>query len=412
MKKFITLLVIFLFMHSFCLYADAAKSSEKEARSFEIGLANLNVNFFNSFLSIEEVFHDVVVIDIDKLSDGFRLNFGLNVTPFYFTFNSKKGWSFGLSTEVETIGILGVSGKMLTISQAVKDNSDISGALFASATINTSFYMQKFKVNLNPSLFYALAYITPSPGSSSGIMYKLDYPDGGTVLCVDYDIRLYTGFPLDSNDGSSLTSKPGLDFSIGVEYPLAKETGLSKILPFLDFDLSLNLIHVPFIPSKITDYKQIKGRMGSDKPITFFNGDSNTDDNFFSSFDTNSAPEIGKEEIEVSRPFKMILSADWRPLFGAKLLTISPLIGFCYNSLYYEPFSFEIGVNGCLNLANFFMFKVGFNYTDRIFINSVGIVINLRVFELDIGADLRSQTVPQSWTGGGFGVNVGLKFGW
>jgi hypothetical protein len=434
MKKFTFLLVIFFLIFSFCLYAQEESFDDEQFgigggsedffgndpldiagsrktfgfkdRSLEIGLAHVNTTFANNFLSIKEVFQDVVVIDLDKLADGFMLNLGLGVTPFYFTYKTKKGWGFGLSTDVEGTGILGLSGNMLTLSEAVKENSDIGGALFASTTINAFFNVQKFKVKVNPSLFYSLFYITSSPKSSSGLEYTLDYTNG-TVLCVDYDIRIYSGIPLDG-ESSELTSKPGLDFTIGVEYPLAKEIGLSNKVPFLDFDVSLNFINVPFIPSQMTDYTQIKGRIGSDKPITFF-GDDGFD---FSSFNSTDESETGNHEIGVNRPFKMLVSADWRPLPGGKLLTVTPVIGFCHNALYYDPVSLEIGINAGLNMANFFLVKAGLNYTDRMFVNSLGIGLNVRAFEFDIGADLRSQNAAQSWSGAGFGVSVGLKFGW
>jgi hypothetical protein len=416
MKKFTLLFIIFLFVMSFCLYAqsepfgdDQLDKTEKkkfgfQERGFELGLAHVNANFGNNFLSIKEVFQDVIIVDLDKLADGFMVNFGLDVTPFYFTYKSEKKWGFGLSTDIEGIGLLGLSGNMLTLSEAVKENSDLGGALFASATINTFFNLQKFKVRVNPSLFYSLFYVTSSPKKSSSLEYTLDYSDG-TVLCADYDIRIYTGFLLD--EGFTLTAKPGFDFTMGVTYPLAEDMNLTK---YLDFEVSLDLINVPFIPSKMTDYTQINGRIGGDKPIEFF-GDNGVD---FSSFDSNNESETGNYEIGVYRPFKMIVSADWRPLSGdlSKMLTVTPVIGFCHNELYYNPFSLEIGINAKLSLANFFLVKAGLNYTDRMFVNSFGIGLNVRAFELDIGADLRSQDAAQSWAGAGFGLNVGLKFGW
>jgi hypothetical protein len=421
MKKFIYLSFVFLFVQSFCLYAqyypnrgdlyvpeEEKKPFEIEERSFELGLTHLNLNFANNFLKISEVFQDVVVIDIDKLTDGFMFNLGLNVTPFYFTYKSKEGWGFGLSTDIEGVGMLGISGNMLSLNEAVKEDSDIGGALFASTTINTFFNVQKFKVKVNPSLYYALAYLTPSRNSSSGLTYTLDYSNG-TIFYVDYNMRLYTGFPLDDLDNFKLTSKPGMDFSVGVEYPLAKEIGLTETMPFLDFDVSFDLINVPFIPSTITDYKQLKVRVGKDNPITFF-GDDGGD--FLSFLDTINDLETGEDEIRASRPFKMIIRADWRPINGKKILTVTPVIGFCLNELYYNPFSFEIGLNVGLNLANFFLVKAGINYTDRIYINSLSLALNLKALEIDIGADLRSQKADQSWTDVGLGVNFGLKFGW
>jgi hypothetical protein len=160
----------------------------------------------------------------------------------------------------------------------------------------------------------------------------------------------------------------------------------------------------------MTDYKQIKGRIGSDKKISIFGDDDN--DDFFSSFDSINDPETGKEEIKVRRPFKMIARADWRPLFGKKLLTITPVFGCCHDALYDDPFSLELGLNACLNLVNLFLVRAGINYTDRLFINSLGLTLNLRALVIDIGADLRSQEFSEIWAGKGFGLNFGLRFGW
>jgi len=50
-------------------------------------------------------------------------------------------------------------------------------------------------------------------------------------------------------------------------------------------------------------------------------------------------------------------------------------------------------------------------YYDRLWKNSLDMSLNLEVFELNIGVDLRSQSYVKSWTGGGFGVNAEFKFG-
>jgi hypothetical protein len=417
MRKLTFLFIIFFFVISFSLYAQKNPFSDDTEdkkpvgvgnRSFEIGLVNTNVIFANNFLAIKKIFQDIVVVDLDYLADGFMVNLGLGEVPFYFTYNSKKEWGFGLSTDVEGIGILGLSGNMLTLREAVKENSDIGGALFASVTGKAFFNVQEFKVKVNPSLFYSLLYVTPSPRSSSILEYTLDYSKG-TVLYADYDIRVYSGFSLDGYNG--LTVKPGFDFSLGVEYPLSKKVELIDSNPFLDFDVSLDLINIPFIPSKMKDYKQFKGRIGNKDPIKFLDDEGG---NFLSSFEPNVDSESGEYEIGVKRPFKMIVSANWRPIPGDwnKRFSVIPLIGFCHNELYYEHFSLEIGINGCLNLSNIFLAKIGFNYTDRMFVNSIDLGLNLRAFELDIGADLRSQKNIQSWKGDGLGLRFGLKFGW
>jgi len=414
MKKLPFILIILFFAQTFCVFAQD-KSSGKKAfgipeRSFEMGFAHFNVNFANNFLSLSDAYQDVIIIDVDKLANGFMFNAGLNVTPFYFNIKSKKGWGFGLSTDIDAMGIINLSGNMLTINEANNETSDIGGAVFASAALNTFFNMQKIKVKFSPSLFYTLTYITPPKSMPSSVVYNLDYSNG-TVGYIDYAARIYTPFSLEdyNNDRFELNAKPGLDFSVGLEYQFAREIGLAKVLPFLDFDIGVNFINIPFLPSSISDYVEIKGRVGKDKPIKLINKDEEDDED---SFFTTDDIVYGKEELKINRPFRVIARLDWRPLFGIKFLTITPVFGFCHNDLYANPFSFEGGLNACLNLGNFLLVKAGVNYTDRMFVNSVALALNLRLIQIDIGADVRSQDFDQSFKGAGLGVNFGLKLGW
>lgn len=421
MKKQSLLLIIFFLVHSLCLFAQDEPSNENTLkktnkkkpaftmdRSFEIGILYFNLNSANSFLSATDIFQEVIIIDLDKLAEGFKFNLGVNFTPFYFNYKSKKGWGLGLSTDISAVGALNLSGNMLNLNEAVKDYSEINGAVFSSATVNTFFDVNKFKIKINPSLFYTLVYITPPRNMPSSVVYTLDYSNG-TVMCIDYAMQIYTGYLLEDNK-FSITSTPGLDFSIGLEYPFAKEIGLTDAFSILDFDLGLDLISIPFFPSTMTDYMHIKGRIGKDKPIKLINKDDDDDESLISSDEIVMIR--GKKYIQVYRPFKMIARADWHPLFGKKFLTVTPIIGFCYNEFYYEPFFLEAGLNACLNFADFFLLKAGFNYTDRMFVNSFGFAFNTKNLEVDIGFDLRAYDMEQLWKGAGFGINFGLKFGW
>jgi len=404
MKKF--LIIFFLIFVPFFVFA-SGKAEKKNPldRSFEIGLLNIDFNFANSFLTIKDVLQEVIIIDLDKLSDGFKINFGLNVVPLYIKINSKKGWGVGLSAGVSAFGVINLSGNMLSLSEAIKDNSDVGGAAFSSFTLNTFYDVKKLKIKFNPSLYTTLLYVAPPGSMTSSVIYTLDYSNG-TVMNIDYASRVYVGYSLE--DKFSITSNPGLDFSIGMEYPLTKEIGLTDILPILDFDVALDIINISFIPSTLTDYIQVKGRIGKDTPIKLINKDDDDDSDFFSS----DGMVDGNRVVKVSRPFRMLARADWRPLFGSKFLTVSPVIGFCYSEFYYKPFSFEGGLNACLNLGNFFLLKAGLNYIDRMFVNNLGVVLNSKLFEVDIGLDLRSQEISQLWKGSGFGISFGFKFGW
>ena len=414
MKKFTIILFVLIFALPFGVFAieepfgddpldvGGKKPFLIEDRLFEVGLAHLDVFFANDFLSLTQIFQDTLKINLDDFKDGFNINFGLGITPFYINVKSKKGWGFGFATSVESMGVLGLSGKMLTLSEATKELSDIGGALFAAATISTDFKVQKFKVKVNPSLFYTLAYV-----KKPALTYTMSNKNG-TIMYINYDLQVYTAIPMENfGEDFNLTGTPGFDISAGVEYPLAKEIGLTKLLPFLDFDVSLDFINVPIVASRLKDRMRIEGSVGDkNNPIDF------TDLEKSFSFNGGEVIFDSKEEIMVTRPFKMLLSADWRPLFGSKLLTVIPVIGFSVNPIYNDVGSIEAGLNGRLSLANCFIAVLGFNYTDRMFVNSLDLALNLRAFELNLGVDIRSQDIKKSWEGAGVGVNFGLKFGW
>jgi len=377
-----------------------------EDRRFELGIACLNVNFANNFLSTKQIFQDTIRVNLDDFANGLKVNFGLDLTPIYFNFQTKRGWGFGLSTDVEGVGILGLSGNMLTLNEAEDEISDVSGALFASVTINSNFNIEKFKVRFSPSTFYSLVYIKPE-----AVTYHLSQ-SGGTTMWVGYNLQVFTGIPMENfGDEFSLTTKPGFDFSVGVEYPLAKELGISKKIPFLEFDVGLDLINVPLAPSKMYDLLQMNDLHGSKAPVNL------NDDDFFDEFisslgGSGNEPVYTESELKVYRPFKMLIHAKWRPLYGSKMLTVMPVFGFCINDLYTEKFSIEAGLNTTFNLANCFISTLGFNYKDRMHVYSLDFAFNFRAFELDIGADIRSQDIKKAWTGAGFGVRCGFKFGW
>ncbi|MDR0320349.1 MAG: hypothetical protein LBI28_02495 [Treponema sp.] len=366
----------------------AKKPFQIRDRGFEIGIF-VNANVANNYLSIEQIFQETIELNLDNLANGFNINLGIGVAPLYFRYNSRKGWGFGLSTVVDASGILGASGKLLSLDEATDEKSDLSGALFASVGIDTFFKIKSLKVRLRPAMYYTLAYIKPD----------LSYTNNNSAFGVNYDIRIYEAFSLDGFpdnflDNFKLDASPGFDVSFGLEFP------------FPYFDIGLDIINIPLLSSSLSKYTQYSGSMGNDELEGLSLGD------FFSSFKTDNKSGSGEETVNIDRPFKAFLWVNWRPFKGNPLFTITPLVGFSINQLYVEPFSMEGGLNVCINLGNIFIVKAGVNYMDRLWVNSLNLALNIRVIEVDVGVDIRSQEFAESWKGGGIGVNVGLKFGW
>ncbi|MDR0444162.1 MAG: hypothetical protein LBH44_12235 [Treponema sp.] len=369
-----------------------------EDRAFEIGLLNLSVGFANDFITASQIFQETMVIDLDELHDGMKINLDVVLSPLYFTY-SKSKWGFGLFTGVETMGIVGLSGNTIFLNQTSGDKSEVGGAAFVDVSPYAFFHIKKLKVKIKPSVYYPLMYV------KSDISY-VNKADDKPELSMKYDVSIYTPFPLEDFPDSifDLNAKMGFDFHLGAEYPLSEVLGLKDKFSFLDFDVGLDLIHLPMIPATLSHYMKTYGYMKME-------GNFDLED-MESSFDTELSDMIyGQEEILIFRPFKMLFWADWRP-FKTRMITFVPALGFSINPLYLEPFSIEANVKTRLNLANMFLATAGIGYEDRLWKNSINLALNLRIFEFDLGVDFRSQDFLKSFSGGGFGVSFGFKFGW
>jgi len=368
-------------------------------RKVEIGFLHLNAGFSNNFLTTKMIFpkDGKMILDLEELRKGFRINIDAGLTPFYFTYNNNNLWGFGLTfAQIDMQGIFNLSGNMLSLSEVMNDKSDVSGAVFGTFQVPVFFHVDKFKVRVKPSFFYPVAYFKPN------VSYSLN-TDTGLLLDINYDAKIFTPISLAENADFKLSSKVGLDFHLGAEYPLADVLGLTDMYSFLDFKVGVDIINLPMIRAQMKDYMRFSGQIGESESFDIFDYDW---DNLVKSDDV----EYGEDLVKILRPFKMLLWADWKP-FEKVPVNFVPALGFALNPLYNKPASMEGGIKARFDLANLFITTFGIGYHDRMWKNSFDMALNLRFFELSLGVDMRSPSFGKSWTGGGFGANFGLKFG-
>ena len=410
MKKYILLLIIGLVIIPFVF---AQNSFRMPDRSFEIGLFNTSIHFANDFMPIFDIFQESIVLDLDDLARGFRLNFGFSLLPIYVNINAKT-WGFGLSTGLESLGSVELSGRMLSLNlNSTSATSQANMALFATAGINSYFYIQDFKVNISPSVFLTLAY------ARSKLVYTLDRSDDFIEMYIRLNADVYTAYRnsvfkdsmLSNSDFSGVLSpnaSPGVDFSFGIEYPLSQVIGLNERARYLDFDVGINFVNIPVLPSVLTSYTSVWAEFDVKLPLNDFDFDDFSD---IIAHDNVDDDESDNGYIEVERPFKLILWANWRP-FGNQLLTLRPVLGFAVSRHFYSnPFSLEAGINARLDLFNTLIVNAGINYQDRMWVNNVRLAVNLWLLELHVGVDVRSQDLFKSFSTAGLGVNFGIKLG-
>jgi len=408
-------------------------------RNFETGLLNINLGASNDFMTTFEFFKEKVIIDLDKLSGGFNVNANLFLSPVFFNYNKNNVWGYGLSTGLDITGVIGLNGSMLTFHEAKTANSDVGAAVFAEVNVHGFLTFEKFKIKLKPAVYYPILYAVSDKFSYTYINKKTDGKDE-TYFNTEFDMRVYTPFPMIKdfdfkdifkiNDSTKNTSaRPGVDFSVGAEYPLSEFLKLTEKNKILDFDVGVDFINIPLFPAVMEDYIRMILNLGNGKdPINFFSDNilseepEEIDIEKFFDF-SQSGPT--KDKRKILRPFKMIISANWRP-FDSPLkadsdvplkakrewLTFTPILGFSINPLYYQPVSFEGGIKARFSLANFFIAALNIGYYDRLWKNSLELALNFRIFEIDLGASIQSAGFLKSWSGGGFGASFGLKFGW
>jgi hypothetical protein len=385
-------------------------------RSVNIGFLHLNAGFSNNFITSYEILKTKLQIDIDKLADGLNLTFGLALNPIFFNYNKDNLWGYGFSTGLDFFGSIGLSGEMLSFKEAKDNKSELAGAAFLEVGFPFFFHVEKFKIKVKPALYYPLAIVDPD------ITYNYINRVGKdgkreTIINLNYKVDVYTAFPMNFDEGFNLTATPGADFHLGVEYPISDELNLQSINFILDFDVGLDIIGLPFIASNMYDYMRFKGKVGSNKPIDLLGAmlaDEGLEETSFEDLfpiDVDEEPTYGENKKIVLRPFKMLLWADWRP-FQDKRVTFIPTLGFSINTLYETPGSFEGGIKSRLDLANLFIITLGTGYYDRLWKNTMEMVLNFKAFRFDLTLGLQSVDFVKSWSGGGFGVGLGFTFGW
>lgn len=388
-------------------YEEKEKKPFFSNRSFELGLLNIGLGFSNNFLTTGQIFREKAVVDFDELRRGFKFNLGFALSPLYFNYNKDDEWGFGLSTGVNAIGAVDLAQDMIKFKQTNNAESDIAGAAFAEVVPNAFFYVQQFKVKVKLGVYYPVFYMYSKDFSYK---YKNTITDDGleTELFLGVDLRMYTAFPMEDEADFKLSAGAGVDLSLSVDYSLSEVLGLTELFSFLDFDVGVDLINVPIVPSTMRHYMRILGNVGEEgKVIDIF--DDETDWENFVNFDE---PEYFEGGRNVFRPFKMLFRADWRPFVDIKFISFVPTLGFAVNPMYSKPASFEGGIKANANLSNILLASLGIGYHDRVWINSLDLGLNLRVFQFDLGLSLQSADFVKSWSGGGFGLNVGFRFGW
>jgi len=422
-------------------------------RMVELSIANVGIGFSNNFIAASDIvrnpfyllwnikdvikdpeliWEEPIVIDLDRFFEGFKFGFGSPIKPVSLNFNWKDKWGFGLDiAHVDFSGNVSLSGNMVTISEAKKDQFGVGAAAFVDVGIPVFFHHRDLKIKIRPAAYVPVIYTEPKITYSFTSFEK--EKDGeripGTRFEVKYDMQVYSLVSLKGiekgmdpivksladNAWDIPKNNMGYDFGLSVEYPW---------LYNLDLGLDVVNIPVPFATAKLNHYMRLNGSVWADTHdldiMDFINEDEEGKTKELKDFKgtlydypDNFSPEykVNKSGKKIFRPFAMLFYAHYRPLESQSVIFI-PSLGFSINRLYPKIAAVEGGLTVRLDAANLIITTLGINYNDRVWRNSIDFILNLRAFEFDLGIAFSSQSFVRSWQGAGLGVNIGLKFGW
>jgi hypothetical protein len=415
------------------------RSAKRESRRyFEIGILNLNLNVtgFDTANLLNGSIFNFDSLDSAKAA-GFSANLGLFTNPIYFKVSVKNAFHLDFFTGADinvnfdlpqkTISTLSdieniantpaidfdpfgdiptqfteykvKLEKYMQQLQAIDAGMSANASMFAEMGLGVSKNLlgDRLYVRAAPSLFFTLLYMKQNAVSLKG------YSSGNKYgLKGDGSMKLYSAWDLDK-DFNPFTS-PGVDLTLEACYAL---------LPILDTGISIS--HIPVIPSTLNHGKSIDA-----SDITIDVSVPDTEDEFKDFFlDPGNAININIPDTEellkdsedenkkVMRPTRFDFYALLKP-FKSPIFVVRPNVGFTVNSTV-APALFNWGLDLCFNAPVIFSIFAGTGLTESIWAQRIGIMLDFRVFEVDIGSALTGKTFTDCFSDQN-GLSLGINF--
>jgi hypothetical protein len=397
MKKFFALLVLTLSVTA--LYGELPR------RVFEMGF-DFESGFANNIIGLNDIFwtpHGKIEIDFDKLPLG---GMGLDLQASWKGFVNVTAGSFSIGsfTGVDTLMYGSISdGLRKLLAEGYSGDAEIALSSGASAFVYTSLRSNFAIPPLEGWKFYAAPayYIPLLYARVQNSKFRLYTTDENTLqISGGAETKVYTPFSL--NDTGSITpdaftNAGGLDISLGAEYRLTPLVGIN-------LDVGGLISNIPLSPSRLPYQMALLYSM-EDLDLDILDMAMNGDAPELEA-DTPE-PLYGTADYFAFRPLEFDFYALYRP-FESDLITVKPQLGFSLLTVY--DAGFNAGISATLS-AGVASVELTNQYRHRLWRHSLNFVLNLGVFELDMGVGLQSQGLWESFGLRGFTASFGLRLG-
>lgn len=361
----------------------------------------------NDILNIKECMVEKLVIDLKKLNseiskDGW--NFNLNVeNEIKLSFNTKK-FRIAFFNKIDGSANLKIDKELFSFlvdgNYGIYDKSfdlNVYGDIFDDVGLSIYAKILGFGVTVAPTLYLPVLYIPNDP-------MRLSIQTSGEKMSAKAaaDLNIYSAISLE--DGNvpevkvfDLIENAGFLMSLALE---------KQIFESLEIGGYANL---PIRPGKLTHLRQqqFSWNMQFSNMVGMLDGDK-----IGSSETEKTDPVYSRVEKEVFHPLSFGAEAVWKP-FGS-WFAINGLFGMKiknpYDSKYQMMFP-EYNVGATLSFFNFLALSINSGYKNKIFMQSLGFMVNIRLLELNLKIHFEGSDFINSFKGSGAGAFLGIRMG-
>lgn len=386
-----------------CLLAALVGISAQESRRFfELGV-DVEAGFANNYLGWNDIFTETIVIDLNQMNSdlgkmGFMVGLGMGADT-YMNLTIPKKFSIGFNTGVSASGGITVPGSLFELLAEGNDPDktyagklDVNADVYGFTDISIGLKAGPIWLTVTPAFYMPLLYI-PDPDVTYSFVTSSDGTLRATAVA---DMAMYSVLDLEAiiektgaNPAAGLGSGGGIDLSLGATYALLN-----------NLDLGATFTSVPLLPASLANRTKFTARYSVDMEQVLKNMDNPVQTTETSDY------SYDKEKILILRPFKFGLNANWRP-FNRKILSFRPDLALGV----YDGVFFDAGLNTRVNLANILIFDLDTGYRDRMWRHRIGMILNFRITETEIGFSSQSQAFTKSFGFSGMNLFVGMRMG-
>ncbi|MDE7139978.1 MAG: hypothetical protein K2O09_04375 [Treponemataceae bacterium] len=402
---------LLLSLVTLCLFSSLGAELYVPNRYVELGV-EASAGASNNLYGASDILTETITIDLKKIAGSLGRN-GFVIDAFadtnaFFNLNLGTKFRLGLFANVSGSAFVGVGKEFFEV---LADGWDLGETKEFSATaygdlfvnVGASFHTtikEKYGITIIPTYVMPVAY---ADDASAKVDFFTD-ESGPMRASAEASFALHTAFDLEdfsyddimSTKISDLVTKGGFDLGFSVERPTLKS---------LDVGI---YGRIPIIPGRL-NYKTTRTMTATFTQDNLIQCITDGED-FDYEYD-EGVTEYSKSTKYVFRPLRLGLEAAWHP-FG-NWCVFRPKVGLAVRHPYSKKAIFypEYALDANITLFKVLGFQFGTAYEDRIFVQRAGIMLNARIFQIDVKALFRSEDFINSFRFAGAGAYVGLRVG-